>query len=414
MVSHPSLRSRTSSDLVSQLPEDIKHKILECLDTREAAKTALLSTQWNEVWLRHGRLVFSDEGLLGEGKGVRCSRMITNALFLRPRPVRKFTLDTSQWRPAMKQSDLDLWCRFLSKNGIEQLNLNIAAENDMGNMYKLPVCIIFCPTIKQLQLEYMDISLPVNIRQGSMFYGVTSLEFSCVDFYRDDSLTVIPRIPYLEVLVFWDCDGIDKFVIDAPRLKYLSFTYAQFVAEWKWFELHFRVIKTLRFGAFTFLYNTDATINIQERLPIATNLQVIELRFFRFADANCVNLVIQLLRKCPKLRELEMFILKHQSHLHGEADPTILRDMDSWFSDLDLGELRTVKMKSFDGSTQEMLFIKLILSKSPSLEEVLITESDRIDASVALKAPREMISYPRASPKAKVIFCDISRGCSIP
>ncbi|CAH9082563.1 unnamed protein product, partial [Cuscuta epithymum] len=95
---------------------------------------------------------------------------------------------------------------------------------------------------------------------------------------------------------------------------------AHFVAEWKWFELHFPVIKTLCFGASTFVYNIDAPINMQERLPIATNLQVIELHTFRFTDVNCVNFVIQLLRKCPKLRELEIFIRKHQSHLHGEAD----------------------------------------------------------------------------------------------
>ncbi|CAH9132560.1 unnamed protein product [Cuscuta epithymum] len=253
MDSHPSLRSRTAIDLISELPEDVKHKILECLDTREAAKTALLSTQWNNVWLRHGRLVFDHDVLLGEGEGVRCSKMITNALLLRPGPVKKFTLDTAQWEPALQQSDLDLWCRSLSKNGIEHLNLTIEAHNDIGDKYTLPVCIVFCPTIKQLQLDSIDICLPVNTRPGSMFSGVTSLEFTYVDFHRDDSLTVIPRIPHLEVLVFWNCDGIDMFVINAPRLKYLSFIDAQFVAEWEWFELHFRVIKTLCFGAYTFL-----------------------------------------------------------------------------------------------------------------------------------------------------------------
>ncbi|CAH9112740.1 unnamed protein product [Cuscuta europaea] len=239
-------------DLISQLPEDVKHRILECLDTREAAKAALLSTQWNDVWLRHGRLVFSDEVLLGECEGVRCSKMITNALLLRPGPVKKFTLDTSLWEPAMQQSDLDLWCRSLTKNGIEHLNLTIDAQ-DMGDKYTLPVCIISCPTIKQLQLDSIDICLPGNPRPGSMFSGVTSLKFTFVEFYRHDSLTVIPHIPYLEVLVFWDCHGIDTFVINAPRLKYLSFNDARFVAEWEWIELHFRVIKTLIFGAYTFL-----------------------------------------------------------------------------------------------------------------------------------------------------------------
>nr|GLL33727.1 F-box/FBD/LRR-repeat protein At1g13570-like [Ipomoea trifida]GMD69364.1 F-box/FBD/LRR-repeat protein At1g13570-like [Ipomoea batatas] len=45
-------------DLISELPAEVKERILECLPTREAARTALLSTHWNNVWLRHGRLVF--------------------------------------------------------------------------------------------------------------------------------------------------------------------------------------------------------------------------------------------------------------------------------------------------------------------------------------------------------------------
>ncbi|VFQ95339.1 unnamed protein product [Cuscuta campestris] len=42
-------------DRISQLPDDLKDRILECLDTREAARTALLSTHWNGG---QGRLVF--------------------------------------------------------------------------------------------------------------------------------------------------------------------------------------------------------------------------------------------------------------------------------------------------------------------------------------------------------------------
>ncbi|CAH9112743.1 unnamed protein product [Cuscuta europaea] len=402
------LRSRTTSDLISELPEDVKHRILECLDTREAAKTSILSTQWNDVWLRHGQLFF-DKVLLGEGEGVKCSKMITNALILRSGPVKKFTLDTSKWEPALQQCDLDLWCRFLSRNGIEQLNLFVDALTNTGDKYTLPVCIISCPTIKKLQLYFIDIRLPDNPRPGSMFSGVTSLEFNCVEFYRDNSPTVIHLLAHLEVLVFLDCHYIDNFLISAPSLNYLNFIDTQIVAEWKWFELHFRVIKTLCFCAYTFLYNIPAAINMQERLPIAKNLQVIELHDFSFAHTNCFTLVIHLLRKCPKLCELEIIMITPDvSNRSGEADPCILRDPDGWFSDQDLSELRTVKMISFSGLRQEMLFIKLILSKAPFLQEVLISESAGIDTSVTLEVQREMTSFPHASPKAKVVFVDPS------
>ncbi|CAH9082561.1 unnamed protein product [Cuscuta epithymum] len=153
---------------------------------------------------------------------------------------------------------------------------------------------------------------------------------------------------------------------------------------------------------------------MQERLPIAQNLQVIELHDFSFAHTNCFTLVIHLLRKCPKLCKLEIIIIKPESYQSGEADPCILRDPDGWFRDQDLSDLRTVEMKSFSGLRQEMLFIKLILSKAPFLEEVLITESVDIDTSVSLEVQREMTSFPHASPKAKVVFMALARGCSIP
>ncbi|CAH9082569.1 unnamed protein product [Cuscuta epithymum] len=249
MARHPPTRRRTAPDLISQLPEDVKHRILECLDAREAAKTALLSTLWNEVWLRHGRLVF-DWDSLAEGRGLKRSKMIYSALLLRSAPVKIFTLYIVHWEPSLQQSDLDLWCGFLSRNGIEQLSLDVHITQ--GDNRTLPVCIIYCPTIKQLVLNGVDFCLPVNHRPGSIFSGVTSLMFYHLNFDRgDDSPTVIHLIPYLEVLVFLDCHCIDSFVINAPRLKNLTFIDYKNVSEWKWFELHFFVIKTLCFSART-------------------------------------------------------------------------------------------------------------------------------------------------------------------
>ncbi|CAH9096292.1 unnamed protein product [Cuscuta epithymum] len=408
MASHPRLRSNTASDLISQLPEDIKHRILECLNTREVARTAVLSKQWNDVWLRHGRLVFDlDLGnLLG---GNICLKMITNVLLLRSGPIKKFTLAISKLEPALKQSDIDVLCRFLSRNGIEKLHLSIDADGDTGEYYTVPVCVISCPTIKQLQLGYMYFCWPVNTQPASMFYGVTSLKFHFMEFKPNDT-GILPSIPHLEILVFFDCDGINHFVISAPKLKCLSFA-TRIVAEWKFFELHFPVIETLRFSVCPLYNKATAAINVQERFPIATNLQVIKLTNFSFAHTKCITLVIQLLRKCPKLHKLEINLMEYRHcMIYGREfqcpDPTSLKDPESLFNDQDLRKLKTVKMKEFRGLRGEMLFIEAILSKSPVLEEVFIMESVGIDASVAFKMTRDMTSFPRASPKAKIVFGD--------
>nr|GMD25531.1 F-box/FBD/LRR-repeat protein At1g13570-like [Ipomoea batatas] len=50
-----------SMDLISELPVEVKDRILEYLPTRDAARTALLSTHWRDVWLQHGWLAFDEE-----------------------------------------------------------------------------------------------------------------------------------------------------------------------------------------------------------------------------------------------------------------------------------------------------------------------------------------------------------------
>ncbi|CAH9103549.1 unnamed protein product [Cuscuta europaea] len=63
-------------------------------------------------------------------------------------------------------------------------------------------------------------------------------------------------------------------------------------------------------------------------------------------------------------------------------------------------------MKEFRGSRVEMLLIKRILSKAPGLEEVVIIESYYYRGPPALKITKEMIRFPRAYPKAQIIFLE--------
>nr|GLL31338.1 F-box/FBD/LRR-repeat protein At1g13570-like [Ipomoea trifida] len=156
-------------DIISELPDNVKDKILECLPTQDAARTALLSTQWKHVWLHHGRLVFDTHFLeclrKCEGdKSVGLVNVINQILLNRASPVKKFSLCISCPElegPKPQQSDIDRWCLYLSRNGVEELNITI-----FGEQYKLPSCIILCRTIKQLKLGgfKFDIDCPIGGR----------------------------------------------------------------------------------------------------------------------------------------------------------------------------------------------------------------------------------------------------------
>lgn len=68
--------------------------------------------------------------------------------------------------------------------------------------------------------------------------------------------------------------------------------------------------------------------------------------------------------------------------------------------------LSTIKIESFRGSKLEMFFVKILLSKFPALEKVVIQESADMDSTMEFKIPRELLSYPRASLKAQLIFIE--------
>nr|GLL31339.1 F-box/FBD/LRR-repeat protein At1g13570-like [Ipomoea trifida] len=106
-----------SRDLISKLPVEIKDRILECLTTRDAARTALLSTHWNDVWLQHEQLMFDYDFVQGfqqseDVEGRTLVSIINNILFSRAGPVKKFTLEIDTENdplPLPQQSDIDRW-----------------------------------------------------------------------------------------------------------------------------------------------------------------------------------------------------------------------------------------------------------------------------------------------------------------
>nr|GMD27348.1 F-box/FBD/LRR-repeat protein At1g13570-like [Ipomoea batatas] len=100
-----------SRDLISELPREVKDRILECLPTRDAARMALLSTHWNDAWLQHGRLAFdsdffhSVEQCYEDEEGSNPVNIINNILFFRAGPVKKFILRLSSDDPRPEESD---------------------------------------------------------------------------------------------------------------------------------------------------------------------------------------------------------------------------------------------------------------------------------------------------------------------
>ncbi|CAH9096252.1 unnamed protein product [Cuscuta epithymum] len=395
-------------DRISQLPADVKDMIMECLDTRDAARVGVLSTQWKDVWLRHGCLVF--DSCFFRRKPSTFVNMVTNTLMLRSGPVRKFefvnaAVDVRDSWCKPKQSDVDQWCLILSRIGIEQLTISVVNLTDEG-YYNLPHCIISCSTLKRLKLAGFLFYCSVNARLSSIFTNVTSLVFVGVVFIHIVHGSTISIVPNLEELVFEACQGIHNFMISAPKLKSLT-VFSGYVAEWKWFQLHFPVTKSLSLSLDTLSDPLsdipDTALNVQEMFPTAINLQAMKLDEFCFGSAQHFSFASEMIKKCPKLCKLE--IISNQVCWVDER-PSLWEDpLDGGFIiDHDLDMLKTVIIDSFFGYKREELFVKAILSKSPVLEELVIRQSAKRVDSVASKFRNEMHCFPRASSKVRIVI----------
>ncbi|RAL37555.1 hypothetical protein DM860_000249 [Cuscuta australis] len=453
-----SVRSKAASeDMISQLPDELKDRILECLNTRNAARTALLSSQWREVWLRHGRLLF-DWGFekLGTVGSTRMAfgKMVSDILLLRSGPVKTFKLE---YGPEPTQSDLEVWCRYLSRNGIEDLHLSFRTVGDERHepKYKLPICLFSCPTIKHLSLGSFFIDFPANARLGSVFPCLTSLQLvDCVvSVHRANGTS--PSCPNLEELVFQNCVHIENLLTSVPKLKLLGAWDQPVGIDWEWFKPRFLVVTSLFMTAklllencvqienlltsdpkpnvlvvwdrrvgilwewFTSLFLVVTTVGIEAKpllfknagvakpsFPTALNIEELWLHDFSFA-VEAFTASIQLLKECPNLLTLGIVLEDEPSFMRArETISRMLENSSGWLNDHDLCRLENVEIRSFTGSRQEMLFVKAILSNTPALERLVIMESDDFDDAQALKLSRELLCFPRASPKAQVLFVD--------
>ncbi|KAI3738995.1 hypothetical protein L2E82_29325 [Cichorium intybus] len=74
------------------------------------------------------------------------------------------------------------------------------------------------------------------------------------------------------------------------------------------------------------------------------------------------------------------------------------------FLDFTLNRLQIVEIRSLEGSRLELLFIKLLLAHSPSLEKFTIRPSSASDVQKRLDIAKAVMQFPRASPKAKMFY----------
>ncbi|XP_059650299.1 F-box/FBD/LRR-repeat protein At1g13570-like [Cornus florida] len=438
-----------TEDMISGLPNNIIHSILDFMPTRDAARTSILSRNWRFTWASHPKLVFDKQFFdetINTRKNAACLKneflnVINKILLVHSGHIVKFVLYIPKvW--VNQSPDIDQWILFLSRNGIKELILFDANHNP----YHLPSYLFSRPQLTRLSLCNCVIK-PLHLSGG--FRNLVSLYMKQISF---DSIlfgTLVVKAPLLLQLKLSSCKGINHFNVNAPKLKDLHvsnchgvelmcfrsmanlkdvsivFSFRKVkdvsISRCKEEQLHFPVqnsrkgksinlisffdylprIRRLTLDGF-FLKYLDAC-NVPKRLPTAAKkLRHLVLHNFEFNGVDQISCALCLLRSSPSLEILKIKVADEHKDNALESAIHYLEAPDC--NEHTMKKLQTVHISSSKGSKTELLFIKLLLACSSSLEKMIIETSKKVDINEGLRISRELMLFSRASPKAEMIF----------
>ncbi|CAH9119674.1 unnamed protein product [Cuscuta europaea] len=397
-------------DRISQLPEEILDHILGLLRIQQAAKIAVLSTVWRDLWTTLSQLRFDyqffayfDKKYRQDSKYVRKSSglyVITKILLQHKGTIRKCVIHLSHAGVLTLRSrsfDFDQWLHLVTFKGVEELHLNFEDK-----AYKLPSCIFLCPTLKSLHLHdfsFEPLNLPCTLPPN-----LTSLCFKYVDFGRSNLSNYVVDVPMLEILSFRSCKNILHFKIIARKLCCLTIKSC-YRSELS-LNMDLKSICTLELDSYyveTFL-GTSATTGHQLQLNVL-NVELLKLSGLCLQRDVETSAFLSLLCICPKLYELEISVWGTEDTT--KAIDTTSKQLKKLHSVVQTCErLHILKIRSFRGFRAEMLFIKEMLASVPSLERVIFMGNYMYEYDSCKKHENmdEVLCFPRASTKVKIIF----------
>ncbi|XP_022028307.1 F-box/FBD/LRR-repeat protein At1g13570 [Helianthus annuus] len=414
---------------MGKLPEHVMDSILERLPLQDIIRTSILSKKWRYKWTTMKAVVFDEQisnKLAENGAFGRhgFTRVINQVLLLhKGSSISKFYL----YIPNMfldSFQEVDQWIFFLSTKGVEDLTIANSIQ-----LYQLPSCLFSCLELRKLELGKCIFKPPL---QFEGFPYLESLTLNNIDFTTTD---VVINLPHLTKLILRYCTNVynlkikatkllNLVVIGCPDVMFLELLHSQRVGflcarlqkPVKDFVRLERMNLALMFTKMPYLvrlfidahFLKDFIAEKRKWFPHTVNfLKCLRLYSFSPGDLDHLYGGLCLLRNSPNLEELHVIHIKTESELmhHGvEATSNHLESPNCL--DQTLNRLRTVQLSHLQGSKPELLFIKLLLAHSPSLEKFTIQSDGTWDANKRFNITKDVMRFPRASSKAELIYLD--------
>ncbi|KAJ0623427.1 putative F-box domain, FBD domain, F-box-like domain superfamily protein [Helianthus annuus] len=409
--------SSADKDIISNLPEDLLDPILERLPVKDAVRTSVLSRKWRYRWTTMKTLFlykqFSQQFLkIGAFSCNGFIRVLNQIMILHSGPIFKFVLHIPKEIFLDSLKEVDQWMLILSRNNVRELHIV-----NSNRVYHIPSSVFSCLQLTKLYLLTCIFKPPLAFKG---FPNLQDIKLMHVDFGVNLGGTVI-NLPQLKNLILYGCRNVNNFNIKAEKLQNLRVTGCPDANAMVLQLLHSehlnavyicRLSKSVKdlFQVKRFSFTIDnyfLKILAAEKFPnslphVVHCLQELEFTSFSFGDLNQLQAALCMLQNSSNLKRL---LVTHMP-MGQEADLQLTSNYLESLDQKTLLMLQTVEMTSLEGSRPVLLFIKLLLDCCPHLENMIIKPQATTDAEKRLNIAKDVLMFPRASPKAKVVFLD--------
>ncbi|KAK9058313.1 hypothetical protein SSX86_023154 [Deinandra increscens subsp. villosa] len=313
----------------------------------------------------------------------------------------------------------------VSRNNVRKLQIS-----NLNRIYALPSCVFSCLELRAFAIYNCIFNPPLEF-QG--FPNLEELRFKKVHFGGNLGGAVI-NLPRLKYLTLETCDNVKSFNIKAINLKAISVIHCpdamllrllqsecldmvyiclleppiedlQGVERFDLITMLSNLPKLSYFGIDGYFLKFLATQKFPKRLPHAVKcLKELGFQNFTFGDLDQVQGALCMLRNSPNLKVLSMSYVPMGLDDDLELTSNYLESPDCLH--MTLLKLQNVELTSLEGSKPELLFIKFLLNHAPHLENMIIRPRATADAEKMLNIAKDVMMFPRASRKAKMLYLD--------
>ncbi|XP_028093344.1 F-box/FBD/LRR-repeat protein At1g13570-like [Camellia sinensis] len=291
----------STSDIISNLLENIKATVLVCLPIQDAVRTSVLSTKWRYIWTKLPQLVFDDNFCRESARKSKTELMMTIYQVL-----------TSSW------------------TNTQEFTLPI----QKGEPYKLMSSLFSCEQLRYLSLHSCVFKSPPEFKG---FSRLVELVLYRVFVASNTLSSLISSCPLLEKLSLKRSFSSDCLEINAPNLRFLvceiygSSICLKNTARLAWVSICFMGIFNVEgiteaetsklvtlFGSLPVIefllleYHTIRYMSaggVPKRLPTTlNNLKTLKLLSICFAEVNEISVILCLIRSSPNLEKITIVV----------------------------------------------------------------------------------------------------------